>query len=245
MPSPRTLLCVPTYNEVGNVEPLCEGLFAQKLDLDILFMDDASPDGTGQVIDRLAATRPRVIAVHRPGKLGIGSAHLDCIRYGYEHGYDVVLTMDCDFTHPPEYVSALIAASEGHDVVIGSRYLLQGSLDEWSPFRRVLTYAGHCLTTNLLKLPHDASSGLRLYVLRRIPRELFDKVDGGGYSFFFESLFLLANNGFEIAEVGIHLPARSSGQSKMGVNHAVDGLVRLGRMWVRSMVRPERYRIGR
>jgi dolichol-phosphate mannosyltransferase len=237
----RTVVCIPTYDEAGNVEPLCRQLLAQNLDADIVFMDDASPDGTGAIIDRLAAENPRVKAIHRAGKLGIGSAHLDCVAYAYDHGYDRLITMDCDFTHPPEYVKVLIEAPESYDVVVGSRYIMDDSLAEWSVFRRMLTYGGHFLTKNLLRLTHDASSGLRLYRLRRIPRELFAMVDGSGYSFFFESMYILSVNGFRIGDVGINLPARASGQSKMGVGQAVDGLLRLGRMWAKAKANPSRY----
>jgi dolichol-phosphate mannosyltransferase len=241
MASPRTVLCIPTYNEAGNVEPLCRELLAQPVDIDILFMDDASPDGTGAIIDRLAAENPRVKAVHRKGKLGIGSAHLDCIAYAYDHDYDVVMTMDGDFTHPPKYIGAVIEASANYDVVVGSRWITHDSLSEWTLHRRVLTFGAHFLTKNLLRLDHDSSSGLRLYQLRRIPRELFSLVDGTGYSFFFESMYILSVNGFRIGDVAIELPARASGQSKMGVRQALDGAVRLGRMWAMAKANPAKY----
>jgi dolichol-phosphate mannosyltransferase len=241
MASSKTVLCIPTYNEAGNVGPLCRELLAQKLDLDIVFMDDASPDGTGAIIDTLASENTRVRALHRNGKLGIGSAHLDCLAYAYDHDYDVLITMDCDFTHPPESVAALISAPASYDVVVGSRYLNEDSLSEWTLFRRMLTYCGHFLTKNLLRLDHDASSGLRLYRLRRIPRELFALVDGTGYSFFFESMYVLSVNGFSVGDVGIKLPARASGHSKMGVRQAIDGVVRLGRMWATVKANPSKY----
>jgi dolichol-phosphate mannosyltransferase len=244
MASHGTVLCIPTYNEAGNVEPLCRELLTRQPDVDILFMDDASPDGTGAIVDRLAAENPRVRAVHRKGKLGIGSAHLDCLAYAYDHEYDVLITMDCDFTHPPEYVGALVEASASYDVVVGSRYVKEDSLAEWTLFRRMLTYGGHFLTKHLLHLDHDASSGLRLYRLDRIPRELFSLVDGAGYSFFFESMYILSVNGFRIGDVGIKLPARASGQSKMGARQALDGVIRLGRMWAMAKAQPAKY-IGR
>src|SRR5690242_11735968 len=124
MSPPKTILAIPTYNEASNVELICPELLALNCDFDLLFMDDASPDGTGAVIERLASENPRVKVVHRPGKLGIGSAHLDCIAYAYDHGYDVLITMDCDFTHPPEYIPEVIAKSQTCDVVIGSRYII-------------------------------------------------------------------------------------------------------------------------
>ena len=241
-PMPKTLIAIPTYNESGNVEPLCRKLFEVGLDADILFMDDASPDGTGKIIDRLAAENSRVKVVHRPAKLGIGSGHLDCIGYAYEHDYDLLITMDADFTHPPERLPAVVEKAAGVDVVIGSRYLLRDSLEEWTMFRRMLSRAGHVLTRYVLGLENDASSGLRLYQLRQIPRELFALVDARGYDFFFESLYVLRTNKYRIAEVGIHLPARASGESKMTIKDATNGLFRLGRLRVLGALRPAKYR---
>ena len=122
MNSSKLLIFIPTYNEADNAERLCRELSALNLGADILFCDDGSPDGTGAIVDRLAQEYPRVQAMHREGKLGIGSAHRDGIRYAYAHGYETLITMDCDFTHQPADVQRLLALahSSGRAVAIGS-----------------------------------------------------------------------------------------------------------------------------
>ena len=237
------LIFIPTYNERDNVERLCAQLLSMQPDADILFVDDASPDGTGDMLDRLAAQHLRIKVIHRIGKLGIGSAHQMGIRYAYEQRHEILITMDCDGTHPPEYIPQLIGQARAgqNDMVIGSRYLNKDSLSEWTLFRKLLTYSGHLLTTNLLGLPFDASSAFRLYQLNQIPREIFDLVRSPGYAFFFESLYVLHLNQMRIGEVGIVLPARGAGYSKMTLGEAGRGLWRLAQMCVTIAARKQQY----
>jgi dolichol-phosphate mannosyltransferase len=239
----KILVFVPTYNERENVDKLCSQIMALNLDVDVLFLDDNSPDGTGEVLDRLAERYARVKVIHRTGKLGIGSAHREGIAWAYDHQYSSLITMDCDFTHPPEYLPEFINKSCTADVVVGSRHLLKNSVQEWTVFRRFLTRSGHMLTRHLLKIPYDASSAYRLYCLNNIAREIFDLIPSTGYSFFFESLYVLHANGLSIKEVPIVLPARSCGQSKMGVPEALQGLLRLARLYSTTLINRERYRM--
>jgi dolichol-phosphate mannosyltransferase len=204
----RRLIFIPTYNEAENVEALYRRIQALDLDTDYLFLDDNSPDGTGQIIDRLSAENPRFHAVHRSGKLGIGSAHRHGIRWAHQHGYDVLVTLDCDFTHSPELIPEFLQCSSEHDVVIGSRYLSENSLMGWSMLRKFLTAVGHFLTTKLLRMPHDATGAFRVYRLDRIPDGVFDAVYSRSYSFFFESLYVLWLNNYDIKEMP-HLLASS------------------------------------
>jgi dolichol-phosphate mannosyltransferase len=226
----KTLVFVPTYNEAQNVGRLIQEILEQNLGLDLLFLDDRSPDGTGEILDDLAKRHENLTIIHRSGKLGIGSAHLQGIEWAYARGYRRLVTMDADFTHPPSYLKEFLSLSDEANVVVGSRYLLKNSLEGWTVFRRFLTYGGHLLTRVLLGIEEDASSAYRLYRLEAIPRELFSLVRSAGYSFFFESLYVLRLNRFSIREVGIVLPARASGQSKMGFLDACSGLLRLGKM---------------
>lgn len=223
----RSVLIIPTYNERENVEGIYGAIVALGLDVDLMFVDDSSPDGTGDVLDRLAAADPRVSVLHRPGKLGVGGAHRDGILRAYEVGYDVVITMDCDFTHSPDDVRRLVSASPAFDLTLGSRFLSRESLPGWNPLRRALTLFGHFLTRRLLGLPWDATGALRVYRLARIPREIFERVESRGYAFFFESLFLLSRNGTSIGEVPIVLPARTYGHSKMSFREASRSLRRV------------------
>jgi dolichol-phosphate mannosyltransferase len=243
MQSPKLLIFIPTYNEAGNARRLCQELSALQLEADILFCDDGSADGTGEIVDELAREFSHVRAIHRPGKLGIGSAHQDGIRYAYTHGYETLVTMDCDFTHQPADVKRLlnVAHSSGRSVSIGSRYMKQNSLPGWNPLRRSLTYLGHFLTENLLQLPQDATGALRVYRLGDIPQELFDRVRSCGYSFFFESLFVLHRNGFAIEEMPIALPARTYGSSKMCLRETVRSASRLLKLYWAGVRHPERF----
>jgi dolichol-phosphate mannosyltransferase len=237
----RALIAVPTFNERENVERLIDEIVAQGVPADLLFVDDASPDGTGDVLEALKGRIQHLSVVHREGKLGIGSAHLFILAWAYERGYARLVTMDADFTHPPSYLEAILALSDEADVVVGSRYLLANSLEEWTLFRRLLTRGGHLLTRGLLGLREDASSAYRLYRLDRIPRRLFALVRSQGYSFFFESLYVLRLNGFRLKEVAIVLPARASGKSKMGVLDAARGLARL--FWMCLLIVADRKRL--
>ena len=216
MTPPRILIFVPTYNENHNVRRLCAELRALPLDPDILFIDDRSPDGTGATLERLAHQDPKISVIHREGKLGIGSAHRAGIMYAYDKGYNLLITLDADFSHSPADLPRLLAAHAADvDLVVASRYLEPDSLPGWSLHRLFLTRFGHFLTWALLRMPYDASGALRLYDLRRIPRELFELVTARAYAFFFESLFILHRNGCRIREIPIVLQARVYGSSKL------------------------------
>lgn len=227
MKNTKTLVFIPTYNEKENVEKIYSEISKLKLGLDFLFLDDNSPDGTGVILDRLVDKHREVSVIHRDKKSGIGSAHLTGIEWAYKHGYEKLITMDCDFTHSPEYIPIFIDYSRDCDIVIGTRFGLKKSMEGWSYFRRFLTNAGHALTKYLLKMPYDASGAYRLYRLDKIPRTLFDLVRSTGYSFFFESLYILHKKKFKIKEIPIILPARSSGHSKMNFKEAQKGILYL------------------
>lgn len=243
----RTLVLVPTYNERENAPGLARKVLDLGLGLDLLFVDDASPDGTGDLLDAMAAQEPRIQVLHRPGRQGIGGAHLDGIAWARARGYAQVVTMDCDFTHPPEKIPevlALAGADPGVDVIVGSRFLAEGSLPGWNLLRRTLTWTGHVLTKGLLGMPWDATGGFRFYRLERIPAAVFERVQARGYAFFFESLHLLHNNGFTIREVPICLPARILGSSKMSLREAARSLALLRRIAWRKLLHPEQFRVG-
>ena len=221
------LLMVPTYNERDNVVTLCERLADLRVPLDILFIDDNSPDGTGAVLDELATRSGAMTILHRPGKLGVGTAHQTGIAWAYRHGYRVLITMDADFSHDPAYVPAFLAAAGDADVVVGSRHLQSNSLREWNLLRKTLTKVGYLLTRLLLGMPYDATGAFRLYRLDRIQPALFELVESQGYSFFFESLYQLHRHGYRIREIPIILPARTYGQSKMRLTDALHSTRRL------------------
>jgi dolichol-phosphate mannosyltransferase len=237
----KTLIFVPTYNERENAAELFHQILALQLNADLLFLDDNSPDGTGQLLDELAAKHPCLQVIHRSGKLGIGSAHLDGIQWAYDHGYTRLVTMDCDFTHSPTDIPRLLERAESCDVVVGSRWLQSGSLAGWNIFRRFLTSIGHVLTRLLLRMPYDATGAFRLYNLPRIPRHVFTRVGSQGYAFFFESLFLLLRNGFSVCEIPIVLPTRTYGHSKMSLHEAGGSAGRILKLYMATRLNPEQF----
>ncbi len=235
------LIFIPTFNEAENVERLCRQLTLLELEADVLFCDDNSPDGTGDIIERLAEEWPHVRAMHRPARLGIGSAHQEGIRYAYEEGYRTLLTMDGGLTHQPADVRRLLEEAGEHPVTVASRYLKRDSLPKRSLWRRSLTHLAHFMTVNLLHLLQDATGALRAYRLDRIPRELFALVKSAGYAFFFESLFVLHRNDFPIQEVPIKLPARAYGRSKMSLRETWRSAARLLQLFRANLVDPEQF----
>lgn len=216
----RTLIFIPTYNEAENVVSLHKEIRNLKLKADLLFLDDNSPDGTGEIIQKIMLQDKSVKLIKKPGKAGIGTAHLSGIDYAYNNGYKILITMDADFTHKPKDILKLIRQKKGNDVIIGSRYISKGSLKDWNLLRKTLTNIAHRLTRMLLGMPYDATGAFRLYNLEKIPKGLFSIVESRSYSFFFESLFVLFLNGFKIREVSIDLPARTYGSSKMRLSDA-------------------------
>lgn len=211
--SNKILVFIPTYNERENVLKLCERIVNLKLPLDILFIDDNSPDGTGTVLDNI--NKPNIFVIHRSGKLGIGSAHRDGIMWAYSHGYDQLITMDSDFLHRPEDIPALMEQSKKSDIVVASRFIRKDSLEEWSLWRKVLTGSGHIATKLLLGIPYDITGAFRLYKIDKIPKNLFEKAVSKGYSFFPESLNIMNRNAITISEIPVTLPQRTYGSSKL------------------------------
>ena len=230
MPDKRVIL-IPTYNEADNVRSLYYQIKSLSLDASLLFVDDNSPDGTGKILDEIAQTDPNVEVLHRSGKLGIGSAHASGIQTAYARGFSVLITMDCDFTHSPDYIQQFLDHADAYDVVIGSRYMRKDSLKTWNLFRKFLTRLGHFLTVSFLDMSYDASGAFRLYRIDRIPEGVFRLVTSTGYSFFFESLLILHLNGFTVKEVPIELPSRTYGESKMRISDIIMSLRYLYRMW--------------
>jgi len=234
----KLLVFIPTYNERENIGLMYSQIKTLDLGCDILFMDDNSPDGSGAIIDGLTRQDKDVYAVHRPAKLGIGSAHMEGIRWAYAQGYDELVTMDCDFSHSPKYLKRFLSEGEGFDVVVGSRYRKKKSLSRWTFFRKLLTHLGHFLTSVLLDMPYDATGAFRLYRLKQIPLGLFEMVSSQSYSFLFESLYLLQRNKHSIKEVSIYLPTRTYGHSKMRLADASQSLFQLFRLWYKRVFDP-------
>ncbi|MEN8161354.1 MAG: glycosyltransferase, partial [Myxococcota bacterium] len=181
---PRALVVIPTYNEIENIVPLARDVLAQDPSLEVLVVDDASPDGTGEAVREAGRSEPRLRLLARPGKLGLGSAYLAGFRYGLDHGYDRVGTMDGDGSHAPRFLPALLAAAAEADLAIGSRYVPGGGIENWPPHRRALSAFANFYTRTLLGLSvRDCTSGYRMYSRRVLEQVDPFGVRSSGYSF--------------------------------------------------------------
>lgn len=217
--APRSVwLIVPTYNEAPNVERLVEAVGrVLPASRRILIVDDSSPDGTGEIADRLAAGHDDVEVIHRPRKEGIGPAYLAAFSLALEQGAELVVQMDADFSHDPAYVPRLLEAARTADLVLGSRYVPGGGVTEWGPIRRLISRGGSTYARAMLGLPiRDLTGGFKCY--RRIVLEAIDldSVSSRGYAFQVEMTYRTIKAGFEVVEVPIVFRDRREGISKMG-----------------------------
>ena len=217
----KHLVIIPTYNEKENIEAIIKAIREQPTPFDILVVDDGSPDGTAQIVKSIQNQHTdSLFMIERYGKLGLGTAYITGFKWALEHGYDYIIEMDADFSHPPERLNDLVAAAnEGADVAIGSRYVKGGSVKNW-PFRRILISYGASLYTRMITwMPvRDCTAGFVLYkkeVLSTIP---LDKVRFVGYAFQIEMKYLSSKSGFKIKEFPICFVDRIKGQSKMSKN---------------------------
>lgn len=226
----RVTVTIPTYNEAENLPGLVSALFALPLDVSAIIVDDASPDGTGQVAEELTASFPgRMRVVHRAGKLGLRSAYLDAFRLALRDGTEAVAQMDADFSHDPSMLPRMAERLQDCDVVFGSRYTAGGAVDERWPFwRKALSAWGNFYARTILGLPlRDVTTGYRLWraeVLRAMPLE---RISANGYVFLVEMAYLAHRLGYRIAEVPIYFTDRRWGKSKMSFGIQVEAALRV------------------
>jgi dolichol-phosphate mannosyltransferase len=213
----RVVVIVPTYNERANIERLVDGVLAQSAIVDVLVVDDASPDGTGAIVDALRARDPRVNVLHRAGKLGLGTAYLDGFRWALARDYDAVCEMDADFSHDPGHLPTFLDAIVDADLVLGSRYR-DGKVTviNWPISRLILSYGANLYARAVTGLPlFDATGGFKCF--RREVLESIDltRVKSNGYAFQIEMSFRAWKNGYRIREIPIVFHDRTEGESKM------------------------------
>ena len=211
------LICIPTYDEASNILRLVERVHEAAPDADVLVIDDASPDGTGDLVRNRMLKDARLEIMARPAKLGLGTAYMAGFAYGLQHGYTSVLTMDSDFSHPPESIPALIAAvAGGAHLSVGSRYVPGGAIRGWAPGRRVLSATANFVARQLLRLrTHDCTGGFRCYSLRALQFLVTQPLRSSGYSALVELLTRCERAGLTIVEVPITFTDRTLGHSKI------------------------------
>lgn len=228
----KTMVVVPTYNEVDNITRLVDSILSQEIpDSTILIVDDNSPDGTGQVADELAERFPgRVSVLHRTQKDGLGRAYLAGFREALAEGADYIIQMDADFSHDPTVLAQLVRAAGSADLVIGSRYVRNASVDEsWSMFRKLLSwFANVVYIPTILRLPvRDATGGFRLWHGETLRGMGLDRIRSSGYIFQTEMAYVAHRLGYRITEIPIHFADRSEGQSKMSFQIQLEAALRV------------------
>lgn len=226
----KTLVTLATYNEIENLPRLVEEILRYAPEVDILVIDDNSPDGTGQWCDEQSARDGRLCCLHREGKLGLGTATIAAMRYAIEHGYRFMLNMDADFSHPPRYLPALMAGMEPStgtpvDVMIGSRYVPGGGIEGWPMRRHFMSRGVNTYARWLLGLkPRDCSGAFRCYRTEILTRIDFGAIHSRGYSFQEEILWHLKHAGARFGETPIVFVDRQRGASKINSREAISAL---------------------
>ena len=228
----KVMVVIPTYNEADNLPAMVGELLALGVPgLEILIVDDNSPDGTGQMADELAARYPQEMYVlHRPGKLGLGTAYITGFRYALERGAEFIVQMDADFPHSPRYIPEFLQALAGYDVVVGSRYVAGGRLDErWGWSRYLLSWWANSVYTRLILgiKVKDATAGYKCWKRATLEGIGLERVRSNGYVFQIEMAYVAHKLGFKIKEVPIYFADRKLGQSKMNLSIQVEAALRV------------------
>ena len=219
--SPRIWIIVPTYNERENIGPISEAILATVPQANVLFVDDASPDGTGELADELARQHPNIAVLHRGAKQGLGRAYVAAFRDVLARGADVVVQMDADFSHPVRFLPGLLEplAADRADLVLGSRYVKGGHIPRWNILRRLVSRGGSVFAGTVLLMSYrDLTGGFKAFrgsVLRAID---LDRLHAGGYAFQIETTFRARLAGARIVEIPITFEERRAGQSKMSMD---------------------------
>lgn len=232
----RTLVVVPTFDEAENIPRLIPAVLDQAPHLDMLIVDDGSPDGTADLVKAMQKDDPRIHLIERPGKMGLGTAYVEGFRFAIRHGYDRVFEMDADFSHDPAEIPNFLAASEKADLVIGSRYTNGVRVLNWPIKRLLLSYFANVYTRFMIGLPlHDATGGFKCYRRAVLEAISLDGIRSNGYAFQIEMSFKAWKKGFRLVEIPIVFHDRRSGFSKMSKSIVYEALFMLWRLRLRSL----------
>jgi dolichol-phosphate mannosyltransferase len=240
----KTVVVIPTYNEADNLGAVTAELLALGIDgLEILIVDDASPDGTGQIADDLARRYPGSVGViHRQGKLGLGTAYVQGFTYALKHGADYVIQMDADFSHSPAYIPKFLELIKDYDVVVGSRYVTGGQLDErWSLWRWFLSWWANSVWTRVIlgTRVKDATAGFKCWRRSALEQVGLERIRSNGYVFQVEMSYVSERIGLRILEIPIYFEDRRIGRSKMTVPVKFEAAVRVFEIrWRHRQVKP-------
>jgi dolichol-phosphate mannosyltransferase len=235
----KILVIIPTYDELDNITSLVPDILSRykNLDLDILVVDDNSPDGTGNYVEDLSKSENRVKLIRRGGKQGLGLAYIEGFRYALNNNYDYIFEMDADYSHSPKEIKNFLKAIKKYDLVLGSRYVSGVNVVNWPIKRLLLSYLANKYTRLITGLPvHDATGGFKCF--RRIVLETIDlnKIKSNGYTFQIEMTFKAWKKGFSIGEIPIIFIDRTTGQSKMSRKIVREAIFMVWKLRIRSML---------
>jgi len=226
----RITVVTPTYNEAENLPKLVSAFFSLPLDVNVLVVDDNSPDGTGKIADELASKFPgRIEVLHRPGKMGLRSAYLNGFQKILDGDSQAIVQMDADFSHDPEALVGMVSLLETCDVVLGSRYTKGGSVDQqWPAWRKGLSAFGNFYAKTILGLPlHDVTTGYRMWRRETLNQMPFERIQSNGYVFLVEMAYLAHCLKFKIGEAPIYFADRRWGKSKMSFKIQIEAAMRI------------------
>jgi dolichol-phosphate mannosyltransferase len=235
MPLEKILIAIPTYNEKLNIASLSLELLSLYINVDILVIDDNSPDNTERVLTEIQNKFARFKLRTRDSKLGVGSAHIEAFQYAKEKSYNYLITMDADYTHQPEDVLKFIEKRNTADILLGSRFKNKEGVKDWVWYRKIMTIGGHLLTKFLLGIPYDASGAFRCFNLTKVDNSHISLIINKGYGFFIESIFILHKKAHSISEIPIILPKRTYGESKMKVSDVLSTLKLIFKLRIRKL----------
>lgn len=237
LPFDQSLIIIPTYNEIDNIEKMIRTLFNLYPEISVLIIEDGSPDGTANVIKGLMKVHPKLAIIERVGKLGLGSAYIAGFKWALARDYQYIFEMDCDFSHDPNQIPDLLAAAANHDLVIGSRYKDGIRIINW-PFRRLLlSYGASIYTRFITGIPvHDTTGGFKCFRRDALLSLDFDKVISNGYSFQLELNYKIWAKGFRLIEVPIIFYERRDGQSKMDGGIIIEAIFAVFRLRLKRIL---------
>ena len=209
------LVILPTYNEKENIAKLVKEILAQNLGLDILVVDDNSPDGTGQLVEDFKKSVPQLFILHREQKQGLGRAYIAGFKWALAKGYDYIFEMDADFSHQPKYLKDFLIAIKDNDLVLGSRYVKGGGTEGWSFWRKIISRGGCLYAQIILGLPiNDLTGGFKCYQRQVLEAIDLDQIESNGYMFQIEMTYKTIKKGFKVKEIPIVFIDREQGKSK-------------------------------
>ncbi|MCO5972284.1 polyprenol monophosphomannose synthase [Actinoallomurus soli] len=242
----RVLVIIPTYNERENIESIVARVRTAVPEAEILVADDNSPDGTGKIADGLAADDERVHVMHRAGKEGLGAAYIAGFHWGMEHGFDVLVEMDADGSHQPEELARLLSALSRADLVIGSRWVRGGTVENWPVNREILSRGANVYARLMLGIPvRDSTGGYRAYRATTLQKIDIDGVASQGYCFQVDLTLRTVRAGLRVAEVPIRFVERTHGASKMSRAIMIEAFQRIARWgaayWLGRLTGRERH----